>query len=141
MLTITPIAAVYGLVSFDPSNWGGEPTLIGIIGMAMFGLITVQVWITYIPSLILTPIIMRKLSDKEIFYTMPIWKFFGISILVGIVAGIFILLPCILLSVHESLKLILNWTWAGVVAGSVTFPIIASIYRFTKSPFSQGVTA
>jgi hypothetical protein len=53
MLTIMPIGTVYGLVSFDPETWGGEPTPIRILGMAIFGLITVQVWITYIPSLII----------------------------------------------------------------------------------------
>lgn len=133
MLTITPIATVYGLVSFDPENWGGEPTLMGILGMAIFGLITVQVWITYIPSLILTPIVMNRLSNKNKFYEIQKWKFFVISAIGGSMVGIFIVLPCILLSVSGSLKIIVNWAYAGLVGGGITYPIIASIYRFTET--------
>lgn len=132
MLTITPIAAVTGLISYAPSRWGGEMKIENILFMAMFGLITVQVWFTYIPALIFTPIIMKHLSDKKIFHTISKWKFYLNSILYGAVAGIFILLPCILLSAGDSLDITLNWLWAGIVAGVITFPIITSLYRFSK---------
>lgn len=131
MLTITPLAAVFGLAIYEPSRWGGEITIQNILFMAMFGLITVQVWFTYIPSLVFTPIIMRKLSLKRGFHTIPLWKFYVFSVIGGILAGIFILLPCVLLAATESVDIILNWLWAGMVAGIVTFPVIASIYRFT----------
>ncbi|MDH3349871.1 MAG: hypothetical protein OEM02_17420 [Desulfobulbaceae bacterium] len=132
MLTITPIAAVTGLISYDPSRWGGEMKIENILVMAVFGLITVQVWLTYIPALIFTPIIMKRLSGKEVFHTIPRWKFYLNSILYGAGAGIFILLPCVLLSVGHSLDITLNWLWAGCVAGGITFPIISTLYRLIK---------
>lgn len=130
MLTITPVATVFGLASYDPSRWGGEISIQNILFMAMFGLITVQVWITYIPSLVLTPIIMKKLSLKEKFYTVPLWKFYFLSVIGGILAGTFILLPITLIAATDSLDITLNWLWAGMVGGTITYPIIASIYRF-----------
>jgi len=99
--------------------------------MAIFGLITVQVWITYIPSLILTPIIMNRLSNIEKFHKIQKCKFFGLSIIGGSMAGIFIVLQCILIAMSGTLKIFSNWVYAGLFGGCTTYPIIASIYRFT----------
>ncbi len=131
MLTVTPIAAATALVYFDPRNWGGDITFFGIIGIAVFGLLTVPVCVTYIPTLVFTPIFMNKLSKKEAFYIISKWKFFVFSIIGGSIAGIFIVLPIIVLSMNGGIKIIVNWLWAGMVAGSVTCPIIATIYRFS----------
>ncbi len=132
MLTVTPIAAVTGLISYDPSRWGGEMKIENILVMAVFGLITVQTWFTYIPALIFAPIIMNRLSKKESFYTIPRWKFYLNSILYGALAGIFILLPVILLAVGESLDITLNWIWAGIVSGAITSPIVSTLYRVSN---------
>ena len=131
MLTITPIAAAFGLLSYDPSRWGGEINIVNILGLAMFGLISVPLWFTYIPSLILTPIIMKHLSAKENFYTIPLWKFYAFTLLYGSAAGIFIVFPSILLATKASIDIILNWVWSGMVAGFTTFFLISSLYRFT----------
>ena len=140
MLTITPIAAATGLASYDPSRWGGEINIINIIGLAVFGLLSVPLWFTYIPTLILTPIIMKRLSDKENFYSISIWKFYSTSVQCGIIAGLFILSPSILLSASESIDITLNWVWSGIVTGGVTFPIISSMYRFIKPKHFQTST-
>lgn len=132
MLTVTPIAAVMGLISCDPSRWAVEMKIENILVMAVFGLITVQTWFTYIPALIFTPIIMNRLSKKESFYTVPKWKFYLNTIFYGALAGIFILLPVILLAGGESLDITLNWLWAGIVSGVITCPIVSTLYRVSK---------
>lgn len=140
MLTITPISAVFGLVIYDPVNWRGTVSLPNIFIMAIFGLLTVQVWPTYISSIVMTPIIMKKLSSTALFHTIPLWKFFGISIIGGIVAGQFILLPCILMAATDSIKITLNWVSSGVAAGIATFPIIAGMYRFKNQQQREAQT-
>ena len=130
MLIITPISAVTGLVTFDPANWGGKPTIVSILGMSLFGLISIQGWITYIPSIIFTPILMKRYSEDQNFYSMHIAKFIAYSIFGGMLAGIFILLPFIGMAATESVKLFLNWLWAGIFAGSITYVTIALIYRY-----------
>ena len=75
---------------------------------------------------------MNRLSKKESFYTIPRWKFYLNSILYGALAGIFILLPVILLAVGESLDITLNWIWAGIVSGAITSPIVSTLYRVSN---------
>ena len=67
MLTVAPIIAATGLLLYDPSRWGGEINLINIIGLTLFGLISRPLWFSYIPVLIFTPIIFKRLSEKEKF--------------------------------------------------------------------------
>jgi hypothetical protein len=64
MPTITPIMAAIGLISFDPSNWGGGLSVGNVVAVAFFGVITLPLWVTYMPSLVIAPIIMRKISQK-----------------------------------------------------------------------------
>ncbi len=128
MLTIMPVTAAIGLVVFDPKNWGGPPTIQNILMMALFGLISVPLWITYIPSLLATPSIMNDISANILFHSIPVWKFIALSLTIGAIVGILILSPSIYMS-RESLKLMLNWAWAGAFSGSITFTIISLIYR------------
>ncbi|MEN8232935.1 MAG: hypothetical protein ABFR35_09690 [Thermodesulfobacteriota bacterium] len=132
MLTVMPVSATTGLVLFDPYNWGGPPTIQSILGMSFFGLISVPLWVTYIPSLILTPIIMSKLNRNSSFYDKSRWMFFCLSLGYGSLVGVFILSPAILMALSESFMLALNWTWAGVISGTITFTTIAFLYRMNK---------
>lgn len=129
MLTIAPISAAIGLISFDPKSWGGSFTVQNILAIAFFGIITVPLLVTYLPSLVLTPIIMEKISNYHLFYSLTLWKFIAISIFVGIIGGILILLPCIIMAFSGPTKLIMNWIWAGVISGGVSFTIISLLYR------------
>lgn len=131
LFTVLPILAAAGLISFDPNIWGGSFTLRNILGLAFFGIATVPLWLTYIPTLIVTPWVMGKLSNYHLFYSIPLWKFILISFFSGMVCGIFILSPCIFMASSSSIKLVLNWAFAGAVSGSMTFTIIAFIYRAT----------
>ena len=56
-----PIIASLTLVSFNPERWGGSMSLQNILMIAFFGVITVPLWITYIPSIIMVPIFMKKI--------------------------------------------------------------------------------
>lgn len=129
MLTITPLVAATGLISFDPENWGGSFSLKSIFAVAIFGVLATPLWFTYIPSLILTPIMMEKISNHQLFYTIPYWKFIGTALICGTLCGIVVLSPCIIMVLPESTKLILNWLWAGAISGAVTLTLISLIYR------------
>ncbi len=130
MLTIAPIIAASGLLLYDPSRWGGEINLINIVGLALFGLISPPLWFSFIPVLVFTPIIFRRLSEKETFYTITIKKFYAISVFYGCIVGVFVMLPLIVIAAPKSIDVSLNWLWSGVVAGGITLSIISSLYRF-----------
>ena len=123
MLTVSPIVTVIGLISFEPNNFGDRLTIQNILVMAGFGLITVPLWITYIPALVLAPFAMKKLARKQYFHDLPIWKFISISFIVGAVVGIIILLPLM------ASKNFLTWARAGAISGAITFTLIAVVYR------------
>lgn len=134
LLTILPVLAATALIAFDPKMWGGSFTLKNILGLAFFGLVTVPLWVTYIPTLFIVPWIMGKFCNYHLFYSLPIWKLIVISSISGMILGILILSPCIFMAFSSSTKLVLNWIFAGVVSGSVTFSIIALMYRATNVP-------
>ena len=129
MLTVGPIIAASGLILYDPSRWGGEINLNNIIGLALFGLISPPLWFSYIPVLVFTPVIFKRLSEKEQFYTATIKKFYAMSILYGCIVGVFVMLPFVVIAASKSVDVSLNWLWSGVFAGGITLPIISSIYR------------
>ena len=130
ILIVMPITAAAGLLIFGSENWGGGFTFLNILGLGLFGLISVQLWITFIPVLIATPIIMNHLYANDLFHIIPLWKFIILSLVTGASVGILILSPNILLSLFKnSIAIMLNWVWAGAFSGAITFTIIALIYR------------
>ena len=129
MLVVAPIAAVTTLVLYQPDRWGGTPTVSTILVMAFFGLITVPLWLTYIPALVATPFIMRRLASRPAFASVPLPTFIFVSALAGALGGVCILSPAILMATSDSRDLVLNWLCAGAVAGAISFPIITALYR------------
>jgi hypothetical protein len=97
MLTVTPIMGATGIYLYDTKSFGDSSIIGSILIMAVFGLITVQVWVTYLPAIIFTPVVLEKISRKESFYKIQYWKFLCVSILGGIGVGVFIMLPFIIL--------------------------------------------
>jgi hypothetical protein len=128
MLALAPLVACATAVCLEPSRWGGSINPVNIIGMALFGLVTVPLWPTYIPSLILTPLVMRRVARSQYFRTMHLSLLIGISFLVGAIAGSLVLIPLVLMSLKEP-KLAMSWAIAGGLAGSVTLCVIVLIYR------------
>jgi len=129
MLTVAPFTATFALVHFDPSNWGGSTSIKTILEMSIFGLITVPLWLTYIPALIVTPIYMQKLATKTNFHTSSIGEFTATAIIRGAIGGVIVLAPAWIMTLTEPIKLTLNWLFAGVVSGVITGTAISFTYR------------
>jgi hypothetical protein len=131
MTIVAPVAAVTTLVCWNPERWGGSVNPVAILGMAFFGVITTPLWPTYIPSVLLTPLVMSRIARRQIFQTMPLTIIGGVSAVIGAICGIAVI--SIIVPWHESLDLVLNWVSAGAVAGAVALPAVSLIYRWTPS--------
>jgi len=119
MLTVSPVTTV---ISLD-LILGITPTIEGVLWMAVFGLFTIPLWITYIPALVITPFAMKKLAGRNYFYDAPMWKFISISVVVGSLLGAIVLSPMM-----DSTNF-LNWSLSGCISGSITLTLIAIVYR------------
>jgi hypothetical protein len=128
MLTVMPVVASAGMILFDPERWGGSFSLSNVLMMAVFGVLTVPVWITYLPSLVAVPIVMGKLSSSAMFTSVSLPVLLSIAFFVGAVVGVFILSPVVIM-VRESLRLMMNWICAGAISGAITFVIVSLLYR------------
>ena len=128
MVTISPVLAVTTLVCWNPARWGGSINPLAILIMSFFGLITTPLWPTYIPALAITPIIMRRIASLGFFKSLPLPLILGISLVLGVFAGIGVI--SIIVPWDDSLDLVLNWVSAGAVSGGITLALISFIYRY-----------
>jgi hypothetical protein len=129
LLFATPTLAATCLAFFDPKHWGGEPTVPGILMMAIFGVLTVPMWLTYLPTLVLTPMAMNRMASNEKFHSMPLWELLLFAVMIGAVIGIFIMSPMILRSLGSPLKLIVNLIGAGSISGAISYTAITMLYK------------
>jgi len=129
MVTLAPVSAVTTLVCWNPGCWGGTVNPLAILAMSAFALFTVPLWPTYIPAIILTPFLMRRVSRTATFAKMPVILLLTISTFIGATAGICILGYVVLTSLRDSTELALNWSAAGAVSGALTFSVICAVYR------------
>jgi hypothetical protein len=67
MLVVAPLVAVTTLVCLHPGRWGGAQSFLAIPVMAVFAVLTTPVWATYIPTLIVVPIAMRRIAGSQCF--------------------------------------------------------------------------
>lgn len=143
ILTVMPVVTAIALISFGPQNFGGWAAVPSVItGMLFFGAFTLPIWLTYLPSLILTPIIMGKISKRDRFYLIPLGSFIFTSLTIGAVCGIIILSPFMIMSLSRSyIQSFFALIWAGAVSGAVTFTIIALVYRKMGASKSRGSTS
>src|ERR1051325_7730201 len=88
MVTVSPVAAVATLILWDPQRWGGSVHPVTILAMSFFGLIMPTLWPTYIPALVATPFVMRRLAQSQWFKRWPLAIILVISALFGGIAGI-----------------------------------------------------
>jgi hypothetical protein len=130
ILTLAPVVACSTVVLLDASYWGGSFNPLIVITMAVFGLFTAPIWPTYIPALIITPILMTAVTRCTGFFKIHLCYVIIISLLIGSLAGVAILWPIVLrvLSDHEP-TLATNWAIAGAVAGGITLTSIVMVYR------------
>ena len=87
LLISMPITSGVGLLLIGPENWGGKLTVVNVLGLALFGLVSVPLWFTFIPTLIATPVIMSRLVANDLFTAIPIWKFVLLSLVLGAIGG------------------------------------------------------
>jgi uncharacterized BrkB/YihY/UPF0761 family membrane protein len=109
--------------------------------MSLFGLLTVPLWPTYIPAIVLTPIVMKRIEAHRTFSTLPVALLVAIALPVGAVAGVGVLGYAILSALKDSAELAANWTTAGAVSGAVTSCVICVIYRYVPRSGYQGHAA
>lgn len=128
MLTLAPLIACSTVVCLDPSRWGGSINPITIVVMAFFGVISTPVWPTYIPALIITPLLMRMVSRSQVFGSARLPMLIGLSLVLGAIAGVLVLIRVILMSLNDP-KLAMNWAIAGAVSGAITLMLIVLVYR------------
>lgn len=127
MLTVAPLTVSAALFIQEPSRWGsGNP--LNIIVMAVFGLMSVPLWPTYIPALVFTPILMKRLSMSARFLRLSPLVLSAGSLVSGAIAGLLVLLPMILLSL-DTQPLVVQWMTAGALAGAITLTAIVFVYR------------
>jgi hypothetical protein len=132
MLTVAPLVAATTLVCWQPERWGGSLNPLAIAVMAFFGLFTVPLWPTYIPALIITPLLMNWISAHRGFGRLPLPVLLGLSLPVGAVAGVCVTMPLFLVALHDSSDYhqALPWAGAGAVAGAITLTLICLLYRY-----------
>jgi hypothetical protein len=128
MLTVAPILAVATLMCADPARWDASLNPVTLIIMALFGIVTVPLWLTLIPALIITPLVMRLLAGKDHFKKLRLSTLIILSLVLGAMGGILVLSPMVLLSLGKQ-KVVLSWVAAGAVAGSITSSLIILLYR------------
>ena len=129
MVTVAPLVAATTLVCGWPGHWGGSVNPLTIIAMAFFGLITVPLWPTYIPAIILTPWVMGRLAPRQTFRVLPMPILILASLVIGAIGGVCVMFPVILMSLHEAANPALQWQTAGAVSGAVTLTVISLVYR------------
>ena len=128
-LTIAPIIAVIVQIYLYPEKGGTHIEPYAVLMMALFGLITVQLWPTYIPALLVTPFIMNRISLREEFTTMLLPVFLLCALLIGAGVGVGIITPLILIDPEGAM----GWGFVGAITGAVTLSAICLIYRYVQT--------
>jgi hypothetical protein len=103
--------------------------------MAFFGLLSVPLWFTYVPALMLTPKIMQKISQRPFFRTTPAPILMVVSLAVGAIVGVFIIGPMLFLTFADrNFKAMTDWAMAGATSGSITLMFLTLLYRVNNAP-------
>jgi hypothetical protein len=131
MLTIAPFSAVIGMVLSDPELWESSMNLETLLVFSMFGIITVPLWITYLPMTILSPFIMKYLSSQDRFYSLPIPILIALSLMFGAILGVVMISPLFILNFEKN-GLELIWVVAGASSGATTLTLLTLLYRWLK---------
>ena len=130
MVYLAPLVVSTVLVCGWPEHWGGSINPLLIIAMSFFALFTVPIWLTYIPSIIIVPLVMRKISRQDWFRNMPIALLLLSAPALGALGGLLVMSPLILIALKNGADTVLQWTAAGSCSGAVTFTSICCIHRF-----------
>ena len=134
MLTVAPLVAATTLVCWDPERWAGSLNPLAIVVMALFGVLSTPLWPTYIPALIVTPLLMKWISTYPAFRRLPLPVVLGLSVVVGAAAGVCVMVRLILMVLRDSSGYGegLACASAGAISGAVTLALICLLYRYEE---------
>ena len=134
MLIVSPALAEVALVCFQPGFTGEHVGVLSFIGFFLFSLpfvfVTVPLWPTYIPAIIFTPVVMRRVTTLRTFRTLKLPAILGLALLVGAAVGVVIMTWMIIIAAQDSWSVALSWAGAGAFSGSITLALITLIYRY-----------
>ena len=132
MVGLAPIASSLTMLVLAPAHWGQSSPL-AVLTMAVFGLFTPLLWTTYVPTLIITPLLLNAADKKGIFRTMrPSVLLTGF--LIGAIAGMLVMLPLVFVTLRDNEPaLARDWAISGGVAGSVTLTLTVFVYHRMSS--------
>ena len=132
MIIISPLIVIVVLAVLNPTEFGEVINIQTVLTVYMFAIITVPLWVTYIPFTVLIPIIMQIIAKREAFHELQIIKLVMLSSTIGAICGVLILSPVLFLVAADSDPLILSWVLAGAASGAITSTVITLTYRVSN---------
>ena len=132
MIIISPLIVIVVLAVLNPTEFGEVINIQTVLTVYMFAIITVPLWVTYIPFIVLIPIIMQIIAKREAFHELQIIKFVMLSSTIGSICGVLVLSPVLFLVAADSDPLILSWVLAGAASGAITSTVITLTYRVSN---------
>lgn len=134
LLTIPPFSVSLVLNILYRDAWGGGAFSIqNVLGMMLFGYLSISLWFIYLPFLIVVPLVVPKLINSKKYNKMKIIEVFARMAIVGALGGIAVLAPAWIAALVDSAKYAEMWIVAGAIAGAITSAIIVLIYRDRSS--------
>ena len=130
-LTVAPLITSIALVCLAPSRWGGHPNVFTVLTMAVFGVISAPIWPTYIPTIVLVPMVMIIIAKTRFFIAAPLPLLVAIFAVLGSIVGLLVIGRIALMLFRENeLGLAVDWIVSGALAGTISSSLILLCYRW-----------
>jgi hypothetical protein len=134
MLTIAPLIAVTLLLCCMPTE---RSKLLYPIAVATYVFEGIRgLWATYIPALIIVPLLMRRASTRRAFHQLSLVRLLRLAVLVGAIGGACVAIPhsvWLLIDEPGNYDLVLLGLSACAVSGAVTLTLICLLYKYGES--------
>lgn len=134
MLTIAPLIAVTLLLCCLPNH---RTELLYPIAVATYAFEGIRgFWATYIPALIIVPLLMRRVSTRRAFHQLSLVRLLRLAVLVGAIGGACVAIPravWLLIDDPWNYYLVLLGLSACAVSGAVTLTLICLLYQYGES--------
>jgi hypothetical protein len=137
MLTLAPILAVAILLC-----WGKDRSdLLYPIAVASYVLRGMALnWLTYIPALIVAPLLMRWISARRSFRQFSLQRLFTLSVSAGGAGGMCVVLPMVLEALDQGGYWVFPLLFAGAASGAITLTMLCLLYRRLDSRAEHGAS-
>jgi hypothetical protein len=138
MLTIAPVVAVATLLCCTPT---GRSDLLYPIAVASYVFRGIAInWATYIPALIIVPVLMTWISARRSFRRFSLQLLLTLSVSAGAAGGMCVALPMVLEALDQGGGWVLPVLFAGAASGAITLTLICLIYRRLDSRAELGAS-